>query len=179
MAERLGVNLKMHPLRERGSAALHGFYVGASPEGLRKALIFLNTAHHPLAVATAFCHEVGHHLASGMFNHRAAGIELMMNGEFSEHLSNPVELAADIVVSLAAYPAPVARRLFASKCRAGGTQQRDPLTIPVLAGVENHLNRSYRYAHASGRPVMWSDHYAAGILHYAALRWALLSERDI
>ena len=77
-----------------------------SPKRPQKGgLIYLNTAHHPAAVGATFCHEVGHHLALNILRHAdERPVHYFFDAAYSSHLDDPVELTADVLVSIAAYP---------------------------------------------------------------------------
>jgi len=70
ISKRLSLNLSVRKCRERDGMALRGFYVRSIDEVAKDqrkgGLIYLNTAHHPVAVGATFCHEIGHHLALGV-----------------------------------------------------------------------------------------------------------------
>ena len=81
---------------------LLGFYVrkiGAS----QLPLICVNTAHHPAAVGAAFSHEMGHHVIGRLFDSRKKHVQFLADA-FAEHLNEPEELAADMLVSLGVFP---------------------------------------------------------------------------
>jgi hypothetical protein len=116
VSDRLRLVFSATPYRKGGGFAVRGFYI-KSPATLGKPLIYVNSAHHLLAVGTAFCHEVAHHLTADML--RASGAipqvpRLFFGAEYSAHMDDPVEMAADIMVSLAGYPGPMARQIFRS-----------------------------------------------------------------
>ena len=116
MSDRLRLVFSATPYRKGGGFSVRGFYI-KSPATLGKPLIYVNSAHHLLAVGTAFCHEVAHHLTADML--RASGAipqvpRLFFGAEYSAHMDDPVEMAADIMVSLAGYPGPMARQIFRS-----------------------------------------------------------------
>lgn len=167
-ARRLGIKLIAAP---DPLFSLRGFYVRKNPE-LKKPVIFLNTAHHPVAVAASFWHEIGHHIAlsrclSGEHWHprpvRGFG------HDYSGHLNDPHELMADMAVALAAYPGDTARGLFAAG--NGGAVE-----LPLAAGrAFAHLRRfSGLRLSENGFGASENLHYLAGFLHYVKLRTALL-----
>jgi hypothetical protein len=182
----VSAHLRLHfssaPYRKQGGFAVRGFYVNKTPAALGKPLIYVNSAHHLLAVGTAFCHEVGHHLSADMFRpagEESEGARLYFGAEYSAHLDEPGELAADVMVSLAGYPKPLARQIFAS---AAG----DAMVLPLgarggkaFAAVREHLRSRYRFDFAAVLPPAQKLHYLTGMIHYARLREALMAEYDL
>jgi hypothetical protein len=86
VATRLGVRLTEMPRHD--AITLLGFY---SPVGLLKSprpFIFLNSAHHPLAMATAFCHEIGHHLDT-VARGKPSSSASYFDWDYSSHLDDP------------------------------------------------------------------------------------------
>src|SRR5262249_28493082 len=61
IADEMGATLQAESFDEPDGWALRGFYVDGN-ELLKRPLIGLNTSNHPVAVAAAFWHEIGHHL---------------------------------------------------------------------------------------------------------------------
>lgn len=157
------------------SLALYGFYVDPSAAALTKPLIFVNSAHHDLAMGTAFCHEVGHHFCARISRPKTSGVRFYFDAAYNEHLEDEGELAADVIVSLAGYPKPAARAIFA------GRQGKDLLRKGKLDGViinriRAHLEASYGFDFPAALSPDQNLQYLAGMLHYAKLRAALLEE---
>ena len=179
-------SLKLHfssaPYPESGGFAVRGFYVNKTPAALGKPLIYVNTAHHPLAVGTAFCHEVGHHLSADMFAPQNKGARLFFGSEYATHLEEPGELAADILVSLAGYPYPIARSIFSARPGTTGTPARFGMQGGnVFAEVREHLSSRYGFDFTAALPPTLDSptvklHYLTGMIHYARLRETLLTE---
>jgi hypothetical protein len=182
VSEHLRLIFSAAPYRKRGGFAVRGFYI-KSLATLGKPLIYVNSAHHPLAVGTAFCHEVGHHLTADMF--RASGAtpqapRLFFGAEYSAHMDDPVEMAADIMVSLAGYPGPIARKIF----RSASTRSGIVLPFGARGGeafdtVRGHLLVRYGFDFTAALPPTRKLHYLTGMIHYARLREALLTEYDL
>src|SRR5579863_6029990 len=63
-ASALNLHFKAAPNEGDDGLALRGFYVTRKEGILKRPLIYVNTAHHPLAISSTFCHEVGHHMSS-------------------------------------------------------------------------------------------------------------------
>src|SRR5579859_2259666 len=63
-AKALNLHFKASPNAGEDGLALRGFYITRREGILKRPLIYVNTAHHPLAVSSTFCHEVGHHMSA-------------------------------------------------------------------------------------------------------------------
>jgi hypothetical protein len=164
-----GVDFKFASLPWKEGLSLLGFYV---EQGRARPMIFVNTAHHPAVVAVALAHEMGHHLTSKIF---AAGehAHLLSETAFEEHLAQPAELAADSLVSLGIFPAPIARKLFSGKdLVAAPNELPDPAFAKLLEYVANRYG--FRVDHI--RKVNKRFQAVAALVHYAKLRRALLDE---
>ncbi len=172
----LSVNLSIRKCRERDGMALRGFYV-RSLEEIAKApqkggLIYLNTAHHPAAVGATFCHEVGHHLALNILRHaNERPVHYFFDAAYSSHLDDPVELTADVLVSIAAYPKAAARKMFSSEIAA-----IHEVSGRNLVRLLEYLKSGWGIDFAGPRQPRHHLIYLAGMVHYAKLRRALLTE---
>ena len=156
-----------------GGLALLGFYVQKSP-GSKRPLICVNTAHHQAAMSAAFAHEMGHHLTSKMFALREDEPHLMGYVGYGDHLEDPPELAADILVSLGIFPQIVARECF-ENARKDSRGRGSKSSSGVMAAVAYIANK-YGF---NADPRLSAEkrlQYLAGVLHYARLREALLRE---
>src|SRR5271155_4801428 len=113
-ASDLGAELRIAKMAWPSGLAVLGFYLGSDSGLDNRPLICLNGAHHPAAVATAFLHEVGHHVTARLFSSRDVTVRLSRQTGYDAHLTDPRELAADVLVSLGVYPRTMAERLFDS-----------------------------------------------------------------
>lgn len=172
IASGLRLHFKASPNAGKDGLALRGFYADKSGELLRRPLIYVNTAHHPLAVAATFCHEVGHHLSTRILAKHEGDVLLYFDADYGAHLEDQAELAADALVSLAAYPLPAAKRLF----RRPGESATHNLDAATLERIKQHYKRSYGFDFSARMPVAQNLHYLTGMVHYAKLRAALLEE---
>ena len=170
-----GVDFKFASLPRQEGLSLLGFYVHKLDRVIKRPLIFVNTAHPPAVVGLALDHEMGHHLTSQIF---AAGEEphLLSPVGFEEHLVEPPELAADVLVSLGMLPAPVARKLFAPEPGRSVDGSVDELSASAFAKLLEYLANRYGFRpdHISGAKKRFQT--LAGLVHYAKLRRALLDE---
>jgi hypothetical protein len=170
-----GLGVRFHAKQFEGETgkSLRGFYV--NDRCISKGpLICVNTANHPVAVASAFWHEMGHHLTSRTFD-VARPAQLSFSPGFENHMENPLEIAADMVSVLAAYPKPAARRLFEGFVKTGKT----PDIKALVSIARRHLRTAAGFDIPLKAPVAQNLHYLAGVLHFIRLRWALFSEYQI
>ena len=138
-------------------------------------LIYLNTAHHPAAVGATFCHEIGHHLALNLFHHAdERPVHFFFDAAYSSHLDDPIELTADVLVSLAAYPKSAARKMFGSEVAA-----IHEVSARNLDRLLDYLKSGWGIDFEGPRQPGHHLIYLAGMVHYAKLRRALLTEYRI
>jgi len=183
MAEHLAENLDVHLQARRYEGpegmALRGFYVEPQRSDLKRPLIFVNTAHHPGAVSTTFCHEIGHHLTAGFFAHAPKPVQFFFDAAYASHLDQPAELAADAMCAIAGYPHPIAAEIFSAPRDWALVAKVDKLPDDVFNRVLCHITGRYGLDLASTIPIVQRLNYLAGMVHYAKLRWALLEEYDL
>jgi hypothetical protein len=179
-ATALDLHFNAAPNEGDDGLALRGFYVTRQEGMLKRPLIYVNTAHHPLAVSSTFCHEVGHHLSSEILGESEnTPVHFFFDADYASHLEQPTELAADVMVSIAGYPEAVARKIFATPWKWGLVAKAKDLTEAALAEVRGHLKKAYGFDITEQIPANQMLHYLSGMIHYAKLRWALLAEYDI
>src|SRR5208282_2547173 len=114
LASSLGADFRADAFAGPEGLTLLGFYA----KERKRPLICVNSAHHPAAVLAAFWHEVGHHLTSHLLKMSREPVELSFNLDFDTHLDDPMELIADILVTLVTYPQSVARWMSGSHAQA-------------------------------------------------------------
>ena len=179
-AESLDLHFKAAPNTGDEGLALRGFYVTRKKGILKRPLIYVNTAHHPLAVSSTFCHEVGHHMSSELLGDKEeTPVHFFFDADYASHLEEPSELAADVMVSIAGYPQPIARKIFAAPWEWGLVAKAKDMTEAALAEVRGHLKCVYGFDLMERIPAPQRLHYLSGMIHYAKLRWALLAEYEI
>jgi hypothetical protein len=169
-----GVDFKFASLPGKEGMSLIGFYVNKIDQVRKRPLIFVNTAHHPCVVGVALDHEMGHHLTSQIFGSDEQTHLLSQTG-FDEHLAEPAELAADILVSLAFIPAPIARTLFADKDAAARIRPNE-LSDVEFAKIAEYVSSRYGFRLDHFLGVNKRFQALAALVHYAKLRRALLDE---
>jgi hypothetical protein len=170
-----------HPLRATlkpipfgpGLDDLRGFYVPA-PIARKRAMIFLNTTHDRIAVASTFWHELGHHLLDRL-GEKAKSIKLLYRDDFSAHMADPSEVIGDTMVVLAAYPKAAARQLFGRQLKG----DRSPDAYEMVLNVRRYLSAVGGFEFEKEFPPADNLHYLAGMIHLGKLRWALLAEYGI
>jgi hypothetical protein len=179
IASELRIHLQARPYTGPEGLALRGFYVERKRAVLKRPLIYVNTAHHPGAVATTFYHELGHHLTSEIFGAPEEPVHFFFDADYASHLDDPVELSADVLCSLRAYPQPFAREIFASPWRWGLVARTGKLPEDVFERVFKHVSSRFGLDLGAPIPARQRLNYLAGMIHYAKLRWALLAEYDL
>jgi hypothetical protein len=169
-----GVDFKFASLPSKTGLSLLGFYL-TNADGLReRPLIFANTAHHHAVVALALDHEMGHHLTTQVFGSAEDTTHLLSLTALEEHLTDPLELAADTLVSFGIFPAPVARALFQDpEGDTVGIGLPDVIFAKMLTYITDHYGVRFELIHGAGK-----FHALAALVHYTKLRRALLDEYD-
>jgi hypothetical protein len=167
-----GVDFKFAPLEWKKGLSLLGFYVKKTDQLRPRPLIFVNTAHHPGLVGVALEHEMGHHLTSRIFGSSEQATHALSLTGFEEHLVDPAELAADTLVSLGIFPAPIAQKLFDKATDKGGTDLSDSIFQKVLGYIANR----YQFTFEQIQEAEKKSQALAALVHYTKLRRALLDE---
>ncbi len=175
----LRIHLQAAPYRGPEGMALRGFYVDKAPEVLKRPLIYLNTAHDSGAVSTTFMHEMGHHVTARVAGSAGNGVHYFFHAAHHSHLAEAAELTADALVSLAAYPQPLARRIFATPWDWGLVARADKLPDRAFAQIRRHVQKLGGFDFGASLPPGQSFNYLTGMIHYAKLRWALLAEFEL
>lgn len=175
----LRIHFQAAPYRGPEGMALRGFYVDKTPKALKHPLIYLNTAHHPGAVQATFMHEMGHHVMARVAGRASDTVHYLFDAAHRSHLGEPAELAADVVVSLAAYPEPLARKMFATPWDWESVARTDGLPDREFARIRKHLRELLGFDFSASLPPGQSFNYLTGMIHYAKLRWALLAEYEL
>jgi hypothetical protein len=175
VAAKLGARFRATRFDDEEGQSLRGFYID-DPDIAKAPLICVNTAYHPVAVAAAFWHELGHHLTSRTFDTtHPMRLQQSFSSIYHDHLGDPLEIAADIVSALAAYPKPMARRLFRGFAASGEAPNIESLVFKARA----HLRSVAGFDLQPGVPATENLQYLAGMMHFIRLRWVLFSEYEI
>lgn len=175
----LGVDFRVAKMPWPSGLALFGFYVSVGPGFEKRPLICVNASHHPAAIGTAFAHEVGHHVTANLFGVREEAPQLLAQRGYEGHLSDPRELAADVMVSLGIYPHDTAMKLFGRGPRRENVEPaKRRLTPRKLSAALSYVGPRYGFdleSLSSQKRVQ----YQAGLIHFTKLREALLAEYGI
>src|ERR1700676_209737 len=163
IADELGVMLHADRFEGSEGRSLRGFYLDDT-ELLPRPAIWVNTATHPVGVAAAFWHEVGHHLTRRIFDAQHHQTSYFFKTNHQEHLTDASEIAADMVMVLACYPKAAATKLFA--------KDRFPRqdTDRLFSRVRPYVSSVTGFDFANQFSSQENLHYLAGIVHLAKLR---------
>ena len=165
VADELDVKLRVENLPGLG---IRGFYVNDSAFS-SQPLVVVNTANPPVTVAAAFWHEIGHHLTHGVFGEPRDRQNLTFSSSYQDHLEDPQELLADVVMTLGAYPAATAKRLFSLKM----ANNREGL-VKLVSKASRYVRSVSGFELSDGGSTKKKLHMVAGMIHVAKLRIALL-----
>jgi hypothetical protein len=173
VASRLGLKFQANPFDGPEGAGLRGFYVAT--KALKQPLMCLNTAHHRTAINSTFWHEMGHHLTAPLLPHPEESATLTFGRDFEEHLADPRELAADILVSLVCYSHSASKQLFGPLLQKGSAEN----VHAVLSAAKTHMNAVWGFNFDNRIRATDNLHYLEGMIHFAKLRLALLAAYDV
>ncbi len=174
IATSLGTGFNASPFAHDPRTGLRGFYIRQGGR-IRRPLICLNTAGHPVVMISAFWHELGHHLTARMFDDRRRDLALSFATNHHLHLNDPLEAAADILPILVAYPKTRATQLFARSLR----EESPPDFDLLVAKLRSHLHSISGFEFDARFTATQNLRYLAAMVHCGKLRWALLSEFEI
>lgn len=172
-AHDLGADFQIASMPWPSGLAVMGFYLGKDSGLEKRPLICVNGAHHPAAVATAFLHEVGHHVTADLFSMRNDEVQLSRQVGYLSHLTAPRELAADVLVSLGLYPQKIAVKMLGigSARRSAAEPAQDS---PAAKAVLRTARRYGLYLETVS--IQKRLQYQAGLIHFTRLRQTLLEE---
>lgn len=174
IAAKLGAGFNAMPFDDASRSGLRGFYIRRS-EVIKRPLICVNAATHPVVMASSFWHELGHHLTARLFDNSSSQLNLSFSTNYHHHLKDPAETAADMVSVLAAYPHSTAIRLFAPWLDQGLAPNADSL----VGTLRPHLHSVSGFDFERRFSAIQNLRYLSAMVHFGNLRWALLSEFDI
>jgi hypothetical protein len=170
----LGADFQIANMPWPSGLSVMGFYLGKDSGLEKRPLICVNGAHHPAAIATAFLHEVGHHVTADLFSVRNDEVQHSKQVGYAGHLTAPRELAADVLVSLGIYPQRIAAKMFGivGPNRRGAADP--PENSPAGKAV---LGTARRYGlDLETLSIQKRLQYQAGLIHFTRLRQTLLEE---
>jgi hypothetical protein len=175
VAAELGARFRASRFEGEDGKSLRGFYVD-DPDVSKGPLICVNTAYHPMAVAAAFWHELGHHLTSRTFDvSHPIQLQRSFSSVYQDHLGDPLEIAADMMSALAVYPKPAAQRLFRGFVKTGAAPDIESLVLKARAHLRSVAGFDFQPRVLASENLQ----YLAGMIHFIRLRWVLFSEYEI
>jgi len=170
------IEVHARPYRQGSGLSLRGFFYQTGADDKKKFIIFLNTAHHPGAVAATFGHELGHYIYSHLVG-QTQPITASIEGTFADHLNSQQELFADTVVSLSAYSRNLIRQIAGKKDteRSLGdllfSQIRKAYAV-IGTQYDLDLKRS-----PLAEP--WRIRYLTSMIHFFKLRCAVFDRAEV
>jgi hypothetical protein len=165
------LEVKAEPYRQGSGLSLRGFFCRAAIGDKSKFVIFLNTAHHPGAVAATFGHELGHYIYGSLVG-ETAPMTAFMEGMFATHLREEHELFADSLVALAAYTPDLIKTIGRMDRVEPGKSDKFFARIQKayeVIGPRFRLDLSKEHISAP-----WRVCYLTSMIHFFKLRCALL-----
>jgi hypothetical protein len=179
LAKRFGpreIEVKAEPYRQGSGMALRGFFCRADMGTKPKFVIFLNTAHHPGAVAATFGHELGHYLYGSMVG-ETGPMTAFMEGAFSSHLREEHELFADSLVALAAYtPDQIKAIGRMDRLEPGGADK----FFTRIRKAYNEIGPRFKLDLSQNSiTTPWRVCYLTSMIHFFKLRCALLEAAGV
>lgn len=175
----LGIDFRLAEWSWPEGLALLGFYVRKTKGLCDRPVICVNTAHHPALVGAAFDHEMGHHLTAQIFGSPNEPHLLTYNG-YAEHLDDPTELAADLLVSFAVYPQKIAQSIFGNAQKRRRTKDAgQELATEAFRRILNYLASGYGLNFDAKLSAEKRLPLLGALIHYTKLRRALLDEYDL
>lgn len=159
--------------------ALLGFYLEKTKGLAERPLICVNSAHHPAIAGATFDREIGHHLTSLIFDSRKEPVRFSLYMGSARHLDDPMELAADILVSFRVCPEDVARRIFGRRDGEREKRAGQRLAGADLAKALDNAAARYGLNFDANRSSDQMLQCLAGLFHYTKLRRALFEQYDL
>lgn len=164
------IELRAEPYREGAGLSLRGFFCRANMGQKAKFVIFLNTAHHPGAVAATLGHELGHYIYGSMVGEKRP-MTYFMEGDFANHLGEEDELFADSLVAFGAYTRDFVKKIGAFSEIVPGSSEEAFSRIKVvydLIGPRWNLDLKKGKMAAA-----WRVRYLTSMTHFFKLRCAI------
>ncbi len=170
------IELRAEPYRAGAGLSLRGFFCRTNIGSSNKFVIFINTAHHPAAVAATLGHELGHYIYGSLVG-ESASMTAFMEGTFASHLKVGDELFADSLVALAAYSRDLITEI-------GALNQVKPGSSDELFGrirrAYSLIGSRYNVNLKNGKmPSAWRVRYLTSMTHFFKLRCALLQSAGL
>jgi hypothetical protein len=170
------LEVRAEPYRRGAGLSLRGFFCRGNLGGKPKFVIFLNTAHHPGAVAATFGHELGHYLYGSLIGENGP-MTALMEGTFGTHLSEEHELFADALVALAAYNTDQIKQIIAiGKLGAGSSENLLTLVHKAYEAIGPRLKLDLKQERIG---TSWRVSYLTSMIHFFKLRCTLLDHAGV
>jgi hypothetical protein len=164
------IELRAEPYRQGAGLSLRGFFCRTNIGDSNKFVIFVNTAHHPAAVAATLGHELGHYIYGSLVGEKAS-MTAFMEGTFSSHLKEGDELFADSLVALAAYSKELMKEIGAI---GGVTPGSGDELFRRIRKAYSLIGSRYNVNLKNGKmPSAWRVRYMTSMTHFFKLRCAL------
>jgi len=165
------LELRAEPYTSGAGLSLRGFFCRADVGPKSKFVIFVNTAHHPGAVAATLGHELGHYIYGSLVGEKAEHTAFM-EGAFANHLVEEDELFADSLVALGAYGTDTLGSIEGfAKLKPGSA---DDLFNRIKSAYKM-LGPRYNLDLTKGGKAQaaWRVRYLTSMAHFLKLRYAL------
>jgi hypothetical protein len=170
------LELRAEPYRTGAGLSLRGFYCRADLGEKSKFVIFVNTAHHPGAVAATLGHELGHYIYGSLVGEKAAHTAFM-EGAFANHLEEQDELFADSLVALSAYSPETIKKIGAITHLTPGSS--DDLFKRIKFAYDL-IGPAYNLDLSKGKmAAAWRVRYLTSMAHFFKLRCALYKSAGV
>jgi hypothetical protein len=164
------IELRAEPYRQGAGLALRGFFCRTNVAERSKFVIFVNTAHHPGAVAATLGHELGHYIYGSLAGEHTA-MTAFMEGTFSAHLEVEDELFADSLVALSAYSKDLMNQIGVFKATKPGSSNE---LFGRIRTAYSMLQPRFKIDLTKGRmTAAWRVRYLTSMTHFLKLRYAL------
>ena len=168
--------LRAEPYRTGAGLALRGFFCRATFGDKSKFVIFVNTAHHPGAVAATLGHELGHYIYGSLIGEKADHTAFMEGG-IANHLLEEDELFADSLVALAAYSPELIKKI-------GDITQLSPGfsddLFKRIKSAYDLIGPRYDLDLVKGKmAAAWRVRYLTSMAHFFKLRCALYKSAGV
>jgi hypothetical protein len=170
------IEVRAEPYRRGAGLSLRGFFCRTKVSNKDKFVIFLNTAHHPGAVAATFGHELGHYMYGSLAG-ETAPMTAFMEGTFAAHLQEEHELFADSLVALAAYSREQIRQIGRmDKIEPGNSETFFKRIQKAYEAIGERYRLDLRKDHMTAP---WRVCYLTSMIHFFKLRCALLEAVEL
>jgi len=170
------IEVRAEPYRKGAGLALRGFFCRADVGAKSKFVIFLNTAHHPAAVAATLGHELGHYMYGKMVG-ETGPMTAFMEATFTSHLREEHELFADSVVALSAYTPELVQTIGRMDRLEPG---RTDMSFKRIQKTYEAMSTRFKVDLSQEKiTAPWRVCYLTSMIHFFKLRCALLETAGI